>query len=199
MIFASKGKDNKAQRLYTNLFAWGPCSALCMNTDTDSVYRSKENTVHTVNTTIIRATRILKKHPYGKRGKKKQQQQVVVEYTSKFRSPPVLQNNYVCNCWTLSLWVPFMKGKTMTCMQQNFLQGNHKRHGFKRRWIRGREKSPCMRLQKRQISLQILSIWERFQCLVPIYLLQIVPLVPEQHPFYSLPGQCCQDLSHSFL
>lgn len=41
-FFASKGKDNKAQRLYTNLFAWGPCSTICMNTGTDSVYRSKE-------------------------------------------------------------------------------------------------------------------------------------------------------------
>lgn len=42
-------------------------------------------------------------------------------------------------------------------------------------------------------------IWERFQYLVPTYLLQILPLVPERYTFYSLLGQCFKDLSHSFL
>lgn len=50
-----------------------------MNIDMDSVYRSNEKTVHTVNITIIMATRIFKKRPYGKGANKNLQQQVVAE------------------------------------------------------------------------------------------------------------------------
>lgn len=49
-----------------------------MNTDIDSIYRSKENTAHEVNRTRISAIKDFKKYPYGKGENENLQQQYFI-------------------------------------------------------------------------------------------------------------------------